>query len=417
MLRSRKPIRIRPGRTAGRVASPSVASLGLASLYLSVSLSSCAEAGDPGAWAGVVDTLPGGVVRVQNPEAGAWDSATAWRLTEVLRIGSLEGTGPDVFGSISALVVDDLDRIYVLDRHAKEVRVFGDDGLPVRTLGGEGEGPGELKDPVGLALEGGDRLWVVDPGNARYTAFDTAGALVTSRRRMLAGYAVPWRGGFDDRGRLYEATTATGAERSGRALIVHDTSFAPVDTAWVPEYEQDEFELTTENFRMTAEVPFSSGQTWTPAPDGTLWTGITGDYRIAHLTWRGDTLRVIQKEYSPLPVTADQRTKAVERLEWFTRQGGRVDRSRIPDTKPAFTTLHVTRDGHLWVVPTLPPDYEGSAFEVFDPVGRYLGRLEVGMRLMPSPPPVFHGDAVYFHHRGELDVPYVVKFRLERPGG
>src|SRR5687767_7983825 len=112
--------------------------------------------------------LPNGALRVHGPDDGVW-SAKPWRLTEELRIGRMEGEGPDLFGQPWAVEQDELGRIYVLDQQSKDVRVFAADGKHLRTIGRPGGGPGEFSNPFGLAWDSAGNLWVVDIGHARYS--------------------------------------------------------------------------------------------------------------------------------------------------------------------------------------------------------------------------------------------------------
>lgn len=77
-----------------------------------------------------MDTLPSGTIVVTNPSAGIRDSAGTWRVIEELRIGTADGTGPDLFGQVTALEMDPAGRIYVLEGQAQELRVFDRDGRP-----------------------------------------------------------------------------------------------------------------------------------------------------------------------------------------------------------------------------------------------------------------------------------------------
>lgn len=371
------------------------------------------DAAGSAGWGGTVDTLPGGAPVVSNPAAGVWDSASTWRLTEEVRIGSLEGDGPEVFGSVAGLAVDDLGRIHVLDRQAKEVRVFGPDGAHVRTFGREGEGPGELGDPIGLVRGPEGRLWVVDPSNNRYSVFDTAGVYVTSHRRQLGGYGVPWNGGFDDRGRLLEGTVASGEDGLRRIFVRFDTAFSTADTLEIPPYEGESFDLERENSYMSAAVPYTGSRVTTLDPRGTVWTGVNEDYAFAHVSLANDTMRVVRKDFEPARVTSEDREEALERLDWFRNQGGEVDPSRIPDTKPAYRWLAVEPDGHVWVAPVVEDADVGSMLDVFDPEGRYLGRVDVPVSLAGSAL-VFRNDRIYGLATDELDVTYVVRLRVER---
>ncbi len=93
----------------------------LSVLYLS---SACSD-GDGGRdWAGTIATLANGTVVVSNPYGPIWGEGDAWTVTEELRIGAVEGEGPDVFGELKTFVVDAGGRMYILDRHAHEIRVI-----------------------------------------------------------------------------------------------------------------------------------------------------------------------------------------------------------------------------------------------------------------------------------------------------
>ena len=61
---------------------------------------------------GTVDTLESGLVAVTNPATGIWNGETSWRVVEELRIGTLEGNGPDLFGQITDVAVDPASRMY-----------------------------------------------------------------------------------------------------------------------------------------------------------------------------------------------------------------------------------------------------------------------------------------------------------------
>ncbi|HLL45922.1 MAG TPA: 6-bladed beta-propeller, partial [Longimicrobiaceae bacterium] len=136
-------------------------------------LAAAACGGEPGraagGWAGTIDTLPGGTVRVHSPATGTWKPGEEWKLVEELRIGSAEAEGPELFGDVAALEVDRAGRIYVLEPQAKEIRVFDARGAHVRTFGRKGGGPGEFEQPAGLMWDPDGRLWVVDQQNARFS--------------------------------------------------------------------------------------------------------------------------------------------------------------------------------------------------------------------------------------------------------
>lgn len=129
-----------------------------------------------------IDTLESGVILVSNPATGIWDERSAWQLTDEVKIGARHGEGPEVFGDVRSLALDDAGRVYVLDFHVQEVRVFDSDGSYVRTIGGRGGGPGEIGGATGIIVDPSGRLWVPDYRNQRYSLFDSSGVLAKSCR-------------------------------------------------------------------------------------------------------------------------------------------------------------------------------------------------------------------------------------------
>ena len=80
--------------------SESITLLGTA---LAIALAGCRSRAPAGATA-TVDTLPSGIIHVTNPRPAA--GAPDFELVEDLRIGRLDGDGPDVFGEIRDRAVD-----------------------------------------------------------------------------------------------------------------------------------------------------------------------------------------------------------------------------------------------------------------------------------------------------------------------
>ena len=377
----------------------------------------CGDAGS-GTWAGTIDTLATGQVVVHNPASPAWTEDERWRLTEELRIGTIADEGPDLFGRITSLAVDGAGRIYVLEGQAQEIRVFGPDGGHLRTIGRKGSGPGELARALHLDMGPDGNLWVADPQNNRVSVFGTDGTYLRGHT-MAGGFVIiPWPGRFDREGHYYYPVLQPADDGFGMGLIRYDSTMAPEDTLVVPEdpVERERFELRSEEGGVAiASVPFTAGFRWRLSPAGTFWGFLTGPYRLFELDPYGDTLRTVTRAFDPLPVTAADRAQAREDLEWFLQQGGEVDWSKIPDQKPAIEHGFVDHTGHVWVWPVMPEGEEGAALDVFDPVGRYLGRVRAPAPIARQPVPVIREDVMYAVTESELDVPFVVRLRIERP--
>ncbi len=381
---------------------------------LGVGLAGCGEAAG-GGWAGTVDTLASGGVVVNNPAAGLWTDAERWTVEEDLRIGSAMSEGPDLFAGLTGMVVTADGAIHVLDRQAKELKRFSAAGEHEWTAGGEGGGPGEFRDPIGLALGPAGRLWIADAGNARYATYAPTGEAGEDYRRALGGYSLPWSGGFDAEGRFHEQTVSFSPEGTRHGVIRMDTLLVPTDTFWYPEYDAEQFIHTSENGRIGAGVPYAPYQRREWDRRGYMWVGVNYEYAITQLTMSGDTVMVVRKPAGErVSVTAEEEREAVEGLDWFVRQGGRVEPGRIPSVKPVYSSFTVSPAGRLWVRLTPRPEEEGARYDVFGPDGRYLGEVRAPSVLRY---PAFADGRIHTIAADSLGVQNVVRWRVGRTGG
>lgn len=393
-------------------------------LVLATTSSACDRSLASPVWGGSVDTLPNGAVLVRNPEVPLWDSLTAWKLVEELRIGSVDGDGPDLLTSVYGAHTDALGRIWILERQTDQLKIFDANGMHVRSIGRDGSGPGEFRDAIGLAADPNGLVWIVDPGNARYALFDTAGTFITSYPRPVAGYSVPWPGLIDSQGRLFDRAFSRRPDGfAGTALLqleLYREQLQATDTLFVPEpaTQLPVFTANVPGGSMTVDVPFAPSFHWALDARGYLWVATSSELKFYQTGFAGDTTRIIERAYAPVSVSAAEERAAIEALDWFTRQGGRIDPSRFPDTKPAFASFSVDRDGYLWVRPTLPgdgipvpddvPGLRLVEYDIFDPDGRYLGRLQNG-----PPRFVLRGNRMIGWATDELGVTWVLRYRIE----
>lgn len=371
------------------------------------------QAGDA---AGItVDTLANGTVHVVSPATGLWSGEEGWRLVPEIRIGSAMAEGPDLFGQIAGIALDRLGRIYVGDSRARDVRVFNADGTHLRTLGRDGSGPGEFRQIQGMGWGPDRNLWVVDGQNG-FVVYDTTGVFVRTRPRNTSFSIYPWPGRFDSRGGVTDVGGGNVDGEFRRLLIRSAENFTQVDTVPFPSFELEQYELRypNGNLRMTVGVPFAPDLAIHIDHEGYLWSGITDRYRLHRESPEGDTVRIVEREFTPLPVATSDRAEAMENLQFFIEEGGVVDPSRVPATKPAFVSMFTDDDGYLWVKPWIADDAANPhAVDVFDPDGRYLGRVSSDVQIAPTPAPVVIGDQLLAVVRDELDVPIVARFRIE----
>jgi hypothetical protein len=244
----------------------------------------------------------------------------------------------------------------------------------------------------------------------------TAGTYLEGKHAAGGFIIIPWPGRFDDAGNYYTPVPGTG--RGFRITLVRlDASLQPLDTLEIPTdpVTRESFEARSNGGLMIAGVPYQGGIHWRLSPAGTVWAMMTDEYRIFEIDEDGDTLRTITRAFTPLPVTDDDREAAREDMKWFIDQGGQVDWTKLPSTKPATEALFFDDEGNLWVRPVTTREEQGRRLDVFDPVGRFLGTVALPFSLSRNPVPVFRNGLLYGVTRDELDVPYVVRARIVKP--
>lgn len=368
----------------------------------------CGDSGRAPSFA--VDTLATGRIVVRNDPGVLHPSATRWVLREELHLGRTEGTGPDVFGTVSGLAVDNRGTMFVADGFAKEVRVFAPDGTFLRRFGREGEGPGEFRMISGLVWTPPGALWVMDPVSGRLTRFDTLGNVISEHRRGDFMFAtVPWAARPDTMGRLYDiepvGEPGENRRRAVARLSADDTELRTLGHFVLPDGPPQTM-IVSRRGGITARtpVPMSAALRWAVDPGGDLWLASTDRYRLHRVRIpAGDTLRTVIFERPPEPL------KGAERDSIARAEG--IDSGDLPRNKPVFGWIVIADDGRLWV--GREPEGPVTSWDLFDAGGRYLGaaRSPVSVHIRRTPP-IARGNALWAVTVDAMGVQGVVRLRL-----
>ena len=396
-------------------------------ILAALTLTACADAAPPITEL-TVDTLADGSVLVSNPVHGLWDAnpGARWRLVESLRIGSAVEGGPDAFGNVGFVTVDGLDRMWIVDWRADHVRVFDGEGRFVRTVGRRGEGPGEFMG-IGFVVHGPNgEMWVEDDGLDRYQIFDTAGTRTGGQRYVTRGGGYWTNGVFlgrdwmedSDRDifRVYRRDAAGRLEPDGRTFELPED---PPDPPLI--------DYTQGGGTRSYPAPFTPQGRWVVGSDIDLWWSDGQDrgsrYEILHIDLEsGGTLRRIVRRYEPAPISDDVRVAAVQADLESVRHDHNLPGAQppppeamdlVPRVYPPLESLHLSRDGTLWVRRWLGDGIIG--FDVFDGEGRYLGQPEIPGGLADMSVRLITADRMYVIDSDELGVDYVVRLEIVRP--
>ncbi len=379
---------------------------------LIVACSTNSGRGHPGA---SVDTLASGIISVTNSSTPRWPEGEGWRVEEEYRLGSIDEDGPEIFARIRGLEVDALGRTWVFEEQAQEIRVFDEKGDFVRTIGREGEGPGEFLEVTGVAWAPDATLWVLDPGNLRISVFDTAGSLVGTHPFDLSYRYFPWPGTIDGEGSLYKLQRTAPLPNMETVLVRYDASLAPTDTLLVPVHPRgpQRWVHSSGGGTTTLRIPFAGDAIWRVTQDGGMWVAITDEYRLIRLGPNGDTLRTVSKPFHRLPVTRHEVDSLLSRME---RYRSSIDRSQVPSFKPPIQNFLLDDEENVWVFPLSEGEYAGRSAEIFSPVGSFLGTVFLPYSPRWYPRPVIRENQMVGVTMDSLRVPYVVRATIRKPG-
>jgi hypothetical protein len=165
---------------------------------------------------------------------------------------------------------------------------------------------------------------------------------------------------------------------------------------------------------MLLPVPFVHQPAWTFDRGGFFWADFADGYRLHAIEFDGDTLRIIERDYRPAPVSDQERDEAAGRFSGDALAGATVDfdESMMAGVHPPFERFLTDDVGNLWIKRALGDDR--WAWEVFDPEGRYMGAVRTDTDLARLTVHQITGDAVYGVLRDDLDVPYVVRLGIQK---
>ena len=357
-------------------------------------------------------------------------------LTEEIRIGSVDD--PDLgFTNISAVSTGNDGLLYVLERAEREVRVY-DNGALVRRFGRGGSGPGEFQMPIGMGLLG-DTVWVMDWGNQRISLFNRNGSYINA-------YSTPSimlepRPGINIMLRaagLAPDGTLTG---SWAIMIPEDP---PTDTIRIPVVRMDTTGAVIDTIRYQrwafpqsnrAEVGGRSlpvpaapatDEIVTDAPGGGLFTverplattAASGEFTVTRATAAGDTLYSRSFHYRPHPWSAAaidsliaSRDGTLESMAVDIQAGREAMRKAIslPDFQPGIRSATAGSDGSLW----LRSENAASAdvrWLLLNPEGVPRGVITTSRSATLREA---DGTGAWFVEPDELDVPWLVRYRIE----
>lgn len=373
---------------------------------------------------GVLSRPSAAQVLVENSLESAWTTTAEWTLEEDLRVSGPPG---GYLSMVVAVAADSKDNIYILDYVTQEIHVFDPVGGFLRTLGGQGDGPGEFRDALGPAIAPGDTLWVADQRAPRYSIFGPDGTFLRTRTRRGAssGGARTERCTIARDGSYMEwLTRYPKEEKTGDMADIDLLHFHPIRVSRNAE-EQDtlpHLEFTQQmadmpSLGMRRPVYFGPDLRRALGCNGDLWFALSGEYRLYRRTMEGDTTLIATLD-GVRPADIDEADRDEVRAMFQRRPNPALmaDYLRtLPEKKSVIVNIFVDGAGHVFVIPETSRVDPGTAIDVFREDGVYVGRIAVPDSVRIDPNTVYAtADYILFAGEDDAGTPYVTRLRIRR---
>ncbi|MGH7482222.1 MAG: 6-bladed beta-propeller [Longimicrobiales bacterium] len=394
---------------------------------LGVAVLGLAACGNRGGAAGVLVRDSAGVAIVTNAEP-AWAEGEGWRVgaEPTVSIGVLEGDPAyQLYQAWDATRLSD-GTIVVANSGTKELRFYDTTGRHVRSVGGEGAGPGEFDGIMFVGVAAGDTIIVWDASTKRISRFSLGGTFLDATTVEFAGLFPQAVGMFGD------GSVAVN-DGFGTPTTFHEMSSGPVlDSATYVRVEPGSAAVDTLG-------TFAGNELYVEIGEGTLgisirpfgertafathgdryYVGARDEFEIRVYGAASDSLEtVIRIPRTPEPVTEEHVARWRERRLANASEDRRAElrrefeRIQPVDHFAPYADLIVDSEGAIWGARGAPAaDATVTTFDVFDPDGRYLGAVPVPAALSPLE---IGPDWILASTRDALDIEHIVVHPLTR---
>lgn len=354
-------------------------------------------------------------------------------LHEELRIGSVHDAdvGFTLIGQIHVVG----GNLFVVEARAREVREYDSAGRLLRAFGGEGGSPGAFRSVSGIGVFG-DTLWVGDNVLRRVTLFTRAGKLIAT---VNAPVLVDTIDGIPMRmiattylrdgtltGSWSELHAGVSAQEVRMPRLVVNAAGLVVDTAgfrlgWIRPRSR----AIRAGNGMVVIPELEAQPMWSEASSGGWWTGrgaasdAKGFFDIVRFGTDLDTVFARRFRYTAVrydEAYADSLGRWYSSVQFAPVQPAPAVVAKlirenvvIPEFKEPLVRAWSGQDGSLWLLRNT--ETPTKDWIVLDADGTASGRITLPRGANPE---WSSGDVVWASVPDSLDVPWLVRYRLQR---
>ena len=329
------------------------------------------------------------------------------------------------FENPSTISCDREGNIYVVDSGATNIKKFDVQGKFLKTIGREGQGPGEFGG-LYYSTFAKDRLIVWDSGNRRLCAFNPDGEFIDSTN-------IPYDEGFVRKLRGFPSgEIAVEMEKSYRRepdkpqecrIDLYTSDLKLVRTIYKRELWRKKYVRTKEYGTSTLYFPYSADVQWDVTPDSRIIIGFSANYELEIYDRFGKKISVVSHAYEPAEVTERDKKDYFDSLAFY-RMGERLKEipdyitkyTEFPKHKPVYNNILIDSEGNILVVLNREKKNEnGKVFDVFNPEGKFISRVSMeGDMALPASRNAYilHNRSIMLIKTGDDELYRVIRYNI-----
>ena len=319
-----------------------------------------------------------GIEYIHNTETPMYPDKTV-TFVEDLSLKGEDRDGNIILYEPMLRLVDDQENVFLSELKEGVIKVFDSNGEYVKTIGAQGNGPGEFQQVSNLAELKDGRLIAFDSRANRTSFFDSSGLFIKSFQ---------WRMGYFSY-ILVKSSSYVVTERAFSGIIEN------------PYFYVKEFDFDGNEVRFYGEfsmpesliIHYGNGTTYTgpPVSNHSLFAGdqdkevfyhcMNNQYLIEVYDSSGKLFRKIDRPYDPVPFT-DQDASEYRRTHDYPGMNEEVRRAiqnlKMPKVKSIVSRMYIDDKSNLWFHTREIKEEEGktlTAFDIFNPDGYYYAKV------------------------------------------
>jgi hypothetical protein len=295
-------------------------------------------------WQGSIEEENG--IKVVNNPAEPLYGELVLELEEDLAIGSIDDENT-TFYQIGGIAVDSQDNMFVMDSGNQRIQKYDKEGNYLQTIGRKGQGPGEFTRPFEILLDEQDRIYVMEI--RKMHVFDPKGN--SMKDINLQNFMMGFTPGADGNILAHGFVRAEQGQNYGVVIIDQEGKI----TKTLAEFEGTRLVARGDTlFSLSHEYTPHLG--FSPVQQTGAVYGYNPEYTLFLTDRSGDTILIIKKDEPDQPITRKEKDKIIdEALERTAQDGARWPRdvveegANFPDHRPFFDGITSDNKGRIFV--------------------------------------------------------------------